>query len=91
MDEAQQAFPCSLHADSRFLVERFFRDISERKVRRGVFRSADELVKAITDYVAHHNQNLSHSSGPLLPLTSWRKSNALEKSSISYSLYDGLH
>jgi len=39
------------------MVERFFRDISERKLRRGVFRSVDELVKAITDYVGLHNQN----------------------------------
>lgn len=39
------------------MVERFFRDISERKLRRGVFRSVDELVQAITDYVALHNQN----------------------------------
>jgi transposase len=39
------------------MVERFFRDISERKLRRGVFRSVDELVNAITDYVAAHNQN----------------------------------
>jgi len=40
-----------------FTGTRFFRDISERKLRRGVFRSVDELVNAITDYVALHNQN----------------------------------
>lgn len=39
------------------MVERFFRDISERKLRLGVFHSVDELVEAVTDYVAHHNQN----------------------------------
>lgn len=39
------------------MVERFFRDISERRLRRGVFCSVDELVQAITDYVALHNQN----------------------------------
>jgi transposase len=39
------------------MVERFFRDISERKLRRGVFRSVDELTQAITDYVAHHNES----------------------------------
>lgn len=37
------------------MVERFFRDISERRLRRGVFRSVPELVQAITDYVARHN------------------------------------
>ena len=39
------------------MVERFFRDISQRKLRRSVFRSVDELVKAITHYVSLHNQN----------------------------------
>jgi transposase len=39
------------------MVERFFRDISERRLRRGVFRSVSELTQAITDYVAVHNQN----------------------------------
>jgi transposase len=38
------------------MVERFFRDISERRLRRGVFRSIPELVQAITDYVARHNE-----------------------------------
>jgi transposase len=37
------------------MVERFFRDISERRLRRGVFTSVDELVAAIDEYVAHHN------------------------------------
>jgi transposase len=39
------------------MVERFFRDISERRLRRGVFRSVPELVQALTDYVARHNDN----------------------------------
>ena len=37
------------------MVERFFRDISERRLRRGVFTSVHELVPAIDDYVVHHN------------------------------------
>lgn len=37
------------------MVERFFRDISENRLRRGVFRSVPELVTAIDEYVAHHN------------------------------------
>ena len=36
-------------------VERFFRDISENRLRRGVFTSVPELVRAIDEYVAHHN------------------------------------
>jgi transposase len=38
------------------MVERFFRDISQRSLRHGVFRSVDDLVAAVTHYVAHHNE-----------------------------------
>jgi transposase len=37
------------------MVERFFRDITENAIRRGVFRSVDELVVAIEAYIAAHN------------------------------------
>ena len=37
------------------MVERFFRDIPENRLRRGVFTSVPELVAAIDEYVAHHN------------------------------------
>ena len=36
-------------------AERFFRDISENRLRRGVFTSVPELVTAINEYLAHHN------------------------------------
>jgi transposase len=37
------------------MVERFFRDLTTERLRRGVFTSVPELVTAIDDYVAHHN------------------------------------
>lgn len=37
------------------LVERFFRDITEERIRRGVFRSVDELKEAIMQYLEHRN------------------------------------
>jgi transposase len=37
------------------MVERFFRDISENRLRRGVFTSVPELIAAIDEYIAHHN------------------------------------
>ena len=37
------------------MVERFFRDITTERIRRGVFTSVPELVAAIDDYIAHHN------------------------------------
>ena len=38
-------------------VERFFATITERRIRRGAFRSVQELEQAIRDYLEHHNQN----------------------------------
>ena len=38
------------------MVERFFRDLTTQRVRRGVFRSLTELEQAIQDYLAQHNQ-----------------------------------
>jgi len=37
------------------LVERFFRDITEPRIRRGVFHSVEELECAINEYIAIHN------------------------------------
>ena len=37
------------------MVERFFRDITDKRLRRGVFTSVPELVAAIDEYIAHHN------------------------------------
>ncbi|HMN76366.1 MAG TPA: IS630 family transposase [Burkholderiaceae bacterium] len=39
------------------MAERFFRDITVNRLRRGVFTSVPELVRAIGEYVAHHNHN----------------------------------
>jgi transposase len=39
------------------MVERFFRDITTDRLRRGVFTCVPELVAAIDEYVAHHNTN----------------------------------
>lgn len=39
------------------MVERFFRDLTAERLRRGVFTSVPELVAAIDDYVAHHNHD----------------------------------
>lgn len=37
------------------MVERFFRDLTTKRIRRGVFRSVDQLVAAIESYIAQHN------------------------------------
>ena len=39
------------------MVERFFRDLTENRLRRGVFRSVEELIAAIDQYIDCHNEN----------------------------------
>jgi transposase len=39
------------------MVERFFRDLTERSLRRGVFRSLQDLTAAIHDHITAHNTN----------------------------------
>jgi transposase len=39
------------------MVERFFRDITVRSLRRGVFRSVPELIGAIEAYIVSYNSN----------------------------------
>ncbi len=38
-------------------VERFFAQITERRIRRGVFTSVAQLERAIADYLAEHNKD----------------------------------
>jgi len=38
-------------------VERFFAEITERRIRRGVFRTVQELERAIEAYLAEHNRD----------------------------------
>jgi len=37
------------------MVERFFRDLTDKRIRRGVFRDVEDLILAIGDYIDHHN------------------------------------
>lgn len=39
------------------MVERFFRDISESRLKRDSFTSVDDLEQAIAQYIEHHNKN----------------------------------
>lgn len=39
------------------MVERFFRDLTQNRLRRGVFRSVFELITALDAYVDLHNEN----------------------------------
>lgn len=37
------------------VVERWFRDLTQKRIRNGVFRNVEQLERAITDYIARHN------------------------------------
>jgi len=37
------------------MVERFFRALTSDRLKRGIFRSVDELIAAIEEYILHHN------------------------------------
>ena len=39
------------------LVERWFREITDKRIRRGSFHNVAELIAAIEDYLKCHNQN----------------------------------
>jgi transposase len=55
------------------MVERFFRDITDKRIRRGVFKSVPDLKAAIDEYIAAHNANPKAficSSGRPRPATS---------------------
>jgi transposase len=39
------------------VIERWFRDITDRRIRRGTFQSVAQLEQAIRDYIDHHNAN----------------------------------
>ena len=38
------------------MVERFFRDLTDQQLRRGVFHSVPELIRAIAAYIEQHNR-----------------------------------
>jgi transposase len=37
------------------MVERFFRDLTQNRLRRGIFRDVEDLITAIGDYIDRHN------------------------------------
>ena len=39
------------------MVERWFRDLTGKQIRRGVFKSVADLIAAIEAYIEHHNHN----------------------------------
>lgn len=39
------------------MIERFFRDLTDKRIRRGVFQDLEQLIMAIDQYIDKHNAN----------------------------------
>lgn len=39
------------------MIERWFAEITRKRIRRGTFRSLPDLIRAIEEYVTHHNRH----------------------------------
>ncbi len=39
------------------MVERFFRDLPENRLLRGAFQDLEQLIMAVGEYIAGHNQS----------------------------------
>ena len=61
-------------------VERWFAELTEKQIRRGVQRSTRELEHAIRGFIDHHNRNPSSGPNPLTK--SWNRSPAFCKRTL---------
>jgi len=39
------------------MIERWFRELTDKRLRRGVFRNVPQLIESIMDYIDEHNKN----------------------------------
>ena len=42
------------------MIERFFPDLTEKRIRRGVFHELERLIIAVGDYIDPHNESAKH-------------------------------
>ena len=59
-------------------VERWFRDLTDKNLRRGIFGSVPDLIASIENYLAVSNDDPSLTSGQRPPTQSWPRSSAPE-------------
>jgi len=64
------------------LVERWFKELTDKKLRRSSFTSVDQLIDTIDQWAEHWNENPSRSSGTAAPRRSSPKSAEGEQPSL---------
>jgi hypothetical protein len=67
------------------LVERWFGEITRKRIRRGVFKSVPELVAAVEEYIRHHNED------PKPFVWSKRAEDIVKKVSNCKAVFETLH
>jgi transposase len=67
------------------LVERWFGELTRKRIRRGVFRSVPELVTAIEDFIRVNNTHPHPSSGQQQSKRSWKRSPIVKPLSGHYT------
>jgi len=67
------------------MVERWFRELTCKRLRRGFFQSVPDLIAAIEEYLANHNQN------PQVFVWTASVEKILAKIAICKEAYDALH
>jgi len=73
------------------MVERFFRDLTQKQIRRGYFANVAQLIETIEAYIVQHNTQ------PKPFVWTAKASDILEKvkraraASNNYDLFDALH
>jgi hypothetical protein len=74
------------------LIERWFRELTDKRVRRSVFRSVRELIDGSDKYIEHHNdQTDTVRAGPPRPNRSSPNIAVPKPTSISSHLIEARH
>jgi hypothetical protein len=73
------------------MIERFFPDLTEKRIRRGVFHELERLIVAVGDYIDRHNESPKHFIWSAKANNTLEKLPALRPHSINVYLCDALH
>jgi hypothetical protein len=73
------------------MVERFFRDLIQNRLRRDVFRDLEELIMAIGTYIDHYNESLKPFIWTARAVDILEKVKRARRTSINVNLHDVLH